>query len=400
MGSSAIVDLESKHMSGAVGRRPVVIVRAEGARLWDSDGKEYLDCAAGHGWANVGHCHPEVTRAIREQAGRLVVHTESAFNDQRALWFGELADVLSEQIGDSPKGALTRIHPCNSGTEAIEAAIKAARLFTGRTEIVAMRDGFHGRTLGALSATWNPKYRKPFEPLVPGFRHTPFDDADAVRAAVNENTAAVIVEIIQGEGGVNPAEEGFLKSVREACDTAGCLLIVDEIQTGLGRTGRWFACERFLDAGVWPDILALGKSLGGGIPMAAAVWREELGVLPTGVHGSTFGGNPLACAAGRAVLRVLRDEALPERAERLGARLLDDLRGLDAPLIREVRGVGLMVGVQLRKKVTPVLKALMDRGVWALPAGATVLRLLPPLVISEEDLKNATDIVAEVLRGG
>ena len=400
MKPSEIVDLERRHMSGAGGRRPAVIVRAEAARLWDAEGKEYIDCAAGHGWANVGHCHPEVTRAIREQAGRLVIHTESAFNDQRALWFGELADVLRERIGDSPKGGLTRIHPCNSGTEAIEAAIKAARLLTGRTEIVALRDGFHGRTLGALSATWNPKYRKPFMPLVPGFRHAPFNDGDAVREAVDENTAAVIVEIVQGEGGVNPAEEGFLRSVRETCDAAGCLLIVDEIQTGLGRTGRWFACERFLDAGVWPDMLALGKSLGGGIPMAAVAWREELGVLPAGVHGSTFGGNPLACAAGRAVLRVLRDEGLPERSERLGARLLEDLRGLDAPLVREVRGVGLMVGVQLRKKVTPVLKALMDRGVWALPAGSTVLRLLPPLVIAEEDLQRATEIIGEVLRDG
>jgi len=398
--TSQIMEMETAHYSGGVGRRPVAIVRAHGARLWDSDGKEYIDCAAGHGWANTGHCHPAVTQAIETQAPKLIAHTESAYNDQRALWFRELAEIMRSELGDSPRGPLSRIHPCNSGTEAIESAIKAARLFTGRPGVVAMRNAFHGRTLGALSATWNPKYRKPFEPLVPGFEHVAFNDADALDKAIDDRTAAILIEVVQGEGGVHPAQAEFLSAARRLCDERGALLIADEIQTGLGRTGRWFASQLFLDAGFRPDIIALGKSLGGGVPMGAAVWREDLGSLPSGAHGSTFGGNPLACAASRAVLGVLRDERLPERAERLGAELLRELRAVEAKQVREVRGLGLMIGIQLRGKVTPLLKELMDRGVWALPAGPTVLRLLPPLVISEHDLNAASRAVREVLGGG
>lgn len=394
MQTQALIDLENAHASGGVGRRPLVIVRAEKVRLWDSDGKEYIDCAAGHGWANVGHSHPAVLRAIRNQAARLVALTESSYNDQRALWFSELAAVLGRTIGPSRRGPLNRIHPCNSGTEAIEAAIKVARYFTGRPGIVALRGGFHGRTLGALSATWNPNYRRPFEPLVPGFHHVPLNDLDALERAVSGQTAAVIVEIIQGEGGVTPGEGQFFQAARQLCDERGALLVVDEIQTGLGRTGRWFACQQH---GLQPDLIALGKALGGGIPMAALVWREELGQLKSGLHSSTFGGNPLACAAGRAVLQVLADEKLPERAARLGERLLAELQALESPLIREVRGAGLMVGLELRRKVTPVLRALMERGIWALPAGPTVLRLLPPLVISEAELGVVVKAIGEVL---
>jgi [amino-group carrier protein]-gamma-(L-lysyl/L-ornithyl)-L-glutamate aminotransferase len=391
-----IRDLEDAHGSGAVGRRPVVIVRGEGARLWDATGRQYLDLGGAHGWAALGHSHPTVTRAVREQAGTLVMQTESSYSEQRALWMAELGAVLAEHFGTTARGPIARIHPCSSGTEANEAAIKLARLVTGRTEFVAVARGFHGRTLGSLSATADPKYRDPFAPLVPGFRHVPLNDIGGLEAAVHAGTAGVIVEIVQGEGGVRPAAPAFLAAARRACDAHGALLIVDEIQTGLGRTGRWFACEH---TGLAPDVVTLGKPLGGGIPMGAAAWRSGLGTFAAGTHGSTFGGNPLACAAGRAVLRAIADERLPERAARLGALVLERLRAHSPSVVREVRGLGLMIGIELRQRVTPVLKALMAGGVWALPAGDSVLRLLPPLVIGEDELLDGTDAVLEALRG-
>lgn len=387
--------LEDAHSSGGVARRPVTIVRAEGARLWDSDGREYIDLGGAHGWASLGHSHPAVIRAIREQAGILVTHTESSYNDQRALWFEELAAVLRDTLGQTQRGAVSRVHPCSSGTEAVEAAIKFARQATGRTEFVGTLRGFHGRTMGALSVTANPKYREGFEPLVPGFSHVELSDVAALDAAITERTAGVILEVIQGEGGVRLAGPEFLNAARRMCDERGALLILDEIQTGLGRTGKWFACQH---AGVLPDIVTIGKPLGGGIPMGAAAWREALGKFKTGTHASTFGGNPLACAASRAALRAIREECLPERAARLGSQLMDQLRSLNAPAIREVRGLGLMIGVELKRRVTPVLKDLMGRGVWAIPAGENVLRLLPPLTIHEADLERGMAEVKEVLR--
>ncbi len=386
---------EDAHGSGAVARRPVALVRAQGASLWDDEGREYLDLGGAHGWAALGHSHPEVTQAIREQAGRLIMQTESSYSDQRAAWFEELGAVLRAHFGSTGRGDLTRIQPCNSGTEANEAAIKLARFVTGRAEFVAAFHGFHGRTLGSLSATAEPKYRQPFEPLVPGFRHVALNDVLALEHAVTRATAGVILEVVQGEGGVRLATPEFLRAARQACDAAGALLIIDEIQTGLGRTGRWFACEHHR---LEPDVLTLGKPLGGGIPMAAAAWRERFGRFAPGIHGSTFGGNPLACAASRAVLRALTEEGLPERAGRLGAVALERLRAAALPVVRDVRGLGLMIGVELRQKVTPILKELMGRGVWALPAGDQVLRMLPPLVIGEDELMRGMGTVIEVLR--
>jgi acetylornithine/LysW-gamma-L-lysine aminotransferase len=384
--NETIITAEDAHASGAYPKRPVALIRGRGARVWDAEGCEYIDCAAGHGVANVGHCHPAVTAAIQEQAATLVTSPETFYNDRRAA----LLDALTART----PGGLNRVFLCNSGAEAVEGAIKAARLFTGRTGIVATMRGFHGRTMGALSATWNKAYREPFDPLVPGVTHVPFDNLDALDRAINEDTAAVLVEIVQGEGGVRPASEGYFTALADLCHARGALLIVDEVQTGLGRTGRWFACEH---EGVVPDVLCLGKALGGGVPMGAVVWREGLGELPAGSHGSTFGGNPLACAASIAVLGVLDEEDLPARAADLGEWLLGDLRALDNPVIREVRGMGLMVGVELRVRVTPVLKSLMERGVLALPAGSTVLRLLPPLVIDEADLETVCGVVREAL---
>lgn len=384
-----IISLEDSHTSGAYPKRPIALVRGQGARVWDADGREYIDCIAGHGVASLGHCHPTVTAAIQEQAELLVTCSETLYNDQRAALLAELAAHVP--------GDLSRAFLCNSGAEAVEGAIKITRLFTGRPGVVATMRGFHGRTLGALSATWNQKYRKPFTPLVPGFSHVPFNDLEAMAAHVTEDTAAVLVEVVQGEGGVRLGDADYFRGLRRLCDERGALLIVDEIQTGLGRTGCWFAYEH---VGITPDVLCLGKAIGGGLPMGAVLWREALGTLPAGVHGSTFGGNPLVCAASRSVLRTLAEEDLPARAARLGQEFMAGLRGIESPLVREVRGRGLMVGVELRRRVTPVLKQLMGRGVLALPAGPTVVRFLPPLVIEEAELQVVLETVRDVLKNG
>jgi acetylornithine/LysW-gamma-L-lysine aminotransferase len=384
-----IISLEDSHTSGAYPKRPIALVRGQGARVWDADGREYIDCIAGHGVASLGHCHPAVTAAIQEQAELLVTCSETLYNDQRAALLAELEAHVP--------GDLSRAFLCNSGAEAVEGAIKITRLFTGRPGVVATMRGFHGRTLGALSATWNEKYRKPFTPLVPGFSHVPYNDLEAMAEHVTEDTAAVLVEVVQGEGGVRLGDADYFRGLRRICDDRGVLLVVDEIQTGLGRTGCWFAYEH---VGITPDVLCLGKALGGGLPMGAVLWREALGTLPAGVHGSTFGGNPLVCAASRSVLRTLAEEDLPARAARLGQEFMAGLRGIESPLVREVRGRGLMVGVELRRRVTPVLKQLMGHGVLALPAGPTVVRFLPPLVIEAAELQVVLETVRDVLKSG
>jgi acetylornithine/LysW-gamma-L-lysine aminotransferase len=382
-----ITTVEDAHTSGAYPKRPIALVRGQGAKVWDVEGHEYIDCMAGHGVASLGHCHPAVTAAIQEQAARLVTCSETLYNDQRATLLAELTARMP--------GNLSRVFLCNSGAEAIEGAIKVARLLTGRPGVVATMRAFHGRTLGALSATWSEKYRKPFLPLVPGFSHVPFNDLAAMAEATTEDTAAVLVEVVQGEGGVRPGDADYFHGLRRLCDKRGALLIMDEVQTGLGRTGRWFAFEH---VGIAPDVLCLGKALGGGLPMGAVVWREALGTLPTGVHGSTFGGNPLACAASRAVLRTLAEEDLPARAAHLGEQFLSGLRAIQSPLVREVRGWGLMVGLELRQRVTPILMGLMTRGVLALPAGPTVVRFLPPLIIDELELQTVLEALQDVLK--
>ncbi len=386
--------IEDRHGSGGVRRRPVTIVRAEGSRLFDAHGKRYVDCAAAHGWAALGHGHPTVTDAIRAQAGTLVMHTESAPNDTRARWFAALVNFLRADFPPNDQGVLSRIQPANSGAEAVEAALKFARYHTGRVEFVSFARGFHGRTFGALSATASGARRETFAPLVPGFVHVPFDDLAAVERAVGDRTAGVVVEIIQGEGGVHEGSTPFLQGLQRCCRERGALLIVDEIQTGFCRTGRRFASAWHEVA---PDVIVLGKALGGGIPMGAAVWRDGLGTFESGFHGSTFAGAPLACAASLATMDVLQRERLADRAARLGTALLADLRALEAPIIRAVRGRGLMIGIELKQKVGPILAQLMDRGVWALPAGLNVLRLLPPLTIPEDDLAFALTAIRETL---
>ncbi len=390
MNYNEISTIESTYASGAVGRRPVALARAKAARLWDSEGNEYIDCAAAQGWANVGHSHPVVTAAIQAQAEMLVASQESSYNDVRAQWMQELAAVLQPRLNWPG----CTIHPSNSGTEANEAAIKLARQLTGRTGLVAAMKGFHGRTMGSLSLTWNKKYRQPFEPLVPGVTHVPYNNIEAMDKAITDNTAAVIVEIVQGEGGVFPGDTEYFQALRRLCTERGALLVVDEIQTGVGRTGRWLACEHH---DLSPDVVTMGKSIGGGLPMGVTAWRNELGRFEPATHGSTFGGNPLACAASRAVLKIMADERLPERSAELGDWLVSELQTLPTDQIREVRGLGLMIGVELRGKVTPVLQKLMQRGVWALPAGLNVLRLLPPLVIEQTDLTRVVEAINDTL---
>jgi acetylornithine/LysW-gamma-L-lysine aminotransferase len=366
--------------------RPLAIVRGEGARLWDSDGSEYIDCVGGQGAANLGHANPAVAEAIATQARTLISCPEMFYNDRRA-------ELMARLVSVAPEG-LERVFLCNSGTEAVEAALKFARATTGRKEFVAAMRGFHGRTMGALAATWEKKYREPFEPLVPGYRHVAYNDLAALDAGVTEQTAAVILEVVQGEGGVRPGTAEYLRGAQQFCRERGALLILDEVQTGFGRTGALFACEHH---GLRPDLLCLAKSMAGGLPMGAVLIGDRVGPLPAQSHGSTFGGNPLASAAALATLDVLERERLAERAAELGTWFAARLQRIQSPLVREVRGLGLMVGVELKQKVTPFLQALMAQGVLALPAGLTVMRFLPPLVISQPDLARAADAVEQVL---
>jgi len=289
---------------------------------------------------------------------------------------------------------LERVFFCNSGTEAVEAALKFARISTGRTEIVAAMRAFHGRTFGALSATFNKKYRQGFEPLVPGFSHVPYNKIETLEEAVTGETAAVILEAIQGEGGVYPADADYIRAARRICDEKGALLIIDEVQSGFGRTGKMFAFQHF---DVTPDLLCCAKSLAGGVPMGAVLFGEKVQNLTPGTHGTTFGGNPLSCAAGIAALTAIEEEDLAGQAAEKGAYLMDKLRQIDSPLIREVRGMGLMVGIELKQKVAPYLKALQDHNILALNAGMTVLRLLPPLVISYEQIDRLVVTLEDVL---
>ncbi len=383
--STTLIATEQQFTSGLYPKRALAIVRGEGARLYDADGQVYIDCVGGQGAANLGHCHPAVVAAIQDQAALLLSCPEIFHNDQRAAYLSELAAAL-------PMPA--RIFLCNSGAEAVEAGLKFARLLTGRTKIIATMRGFHGRTMGALSATWEIKYREPFMPLIPEVSHVPFGDVEALAAAMDTETAALLLEPVQGEGGVRPAPAGYLEAARRICDAHGALLLADEVQTGFGRTGKLFGVEH---SAVIPDLLLMAKSIAGGLPMGAVVIHERHGALPAGAHGTTFGGGPLVCAAARAALRVYQQEDLPRQAAEKGSWLLERLQALRLPAVREVRGLGLLVGLELKGRVQPILQALLERRIVALPAGPNVLRLLPPLVISYDDLDEVVSAVAAVL---
>ena len=381
--------MEDQFSVGVYQKRDLVILRGDGARVWDEAGREYVDCVAGIGVANVGHCHPAVVAAIQSQAARLITCNEIFYNDARAR-------VLERLDRITPEG-INRFFLCNSGTEAVEGAIKFARMATGRKHVVAAMRGYHGKTLGSLSATWERKYKEPFAPLVPDFSHVPYNNAAEFEKAIDDQTAAVILEPIQGEGGVRPATAEFLQAVRTACDKKGALLIIDEIQTGFGRTGRMFACEHF---GILPDILTMAKGIAGGVPMGAIGIDRRVGEIEKQSHTSTFGGNPLACAAATAAIDVLVGQDLPRRAAEMGAYFVERLRAMASPRVREIRGLGLMIGLELKEKAGPFAQALMQEGVLALLAGTTVLRFLPPLVISREQVDRVVDTLAKVLAAG
>ncbi len=378
-------------LGGTTARRgEAVFVRGEGCWMVDSEGHRYLDLSSAQGVAMLGHCHPRVTAAIVHQAQTLALCPNYLYNDVRA----QFADAL---IGVLP-GHLPHAFLCNSGAEAVDGALKFARLTTGRQRFVSTTKGFHGRTFGALSVTWEPKYREGFGPLL-DTTHVPFNDPAALDAAVTDDTAAVIVEIVQGESGVNLSTPTFIETAARVCRERGALLIADEIQTGFGRTGRWFACEH---VGVHPDLLCMAKGLGGGFPMGAVAYSARVrAALSQGAHGSTFGGSPLACAAGLAAIGAYRDEHLIERSADMGAQMLALLRSrLDGvAMVRDIRGLGLMIAVELRGKVAPVLKRLMlEHRVIALPAGPTILRLLPPLILSEDEMVRGVDAIVASLQ--
>jgi acetylornithine/LysW-gamma-L-lysine aminotransferase len=382
--------LESALESGVVPRRgETVMVAGEGCWMIDAEGTRYLDMTAAQGVAMLGYGHPVLTAAIAEQAGTLHACPSFFYNDVRARFLEKLIEVTPDHLGHA--------FLANSGAEANDGTIKFARLATGRTKIIATKNGFHGRTVGAVSLTWNPKYREQFGPLLPDVSHVAYGNLDELEATVDDQTAAVFMEAVQGEGGVNLATPEYWAGVERICREHGALLVFDEVQTGF-RTGRWFAHQHF---DLHPDIITVAKGLGGGFPMAAIVYTGQIQEsLFSGAHGSTFGGNPLACAAGLAALETYQRENLMARAAEIGQLLREKLEAAlnGRRMVREIRGLGLMIGIDLRSKVAPFLKTLMEEhNVIALPAGTTVLRLLPPLIISEEEIDIAVKAIAAVI---
>ena len=351
----SIVSTEQQYAFEVFPKRGLAIVRGDGAILYDASGRAYIDCVAGVGVASVGHSHPDVARAIGEQARTLITCPGIFYNDVRARIVEKLASITPPSV--------SRAFLCNSGTEASEAAIKFA------------------------------KHRNAYEPLLDGFDFVPFNNVDKLRAAVSDDTAAVIVEIVQGEGGVRLGDAAYFAAAREVCDAHGALLVVDEVQTGFCRTGRFFACEHH---GVQPDILCLAKAMAGGVPMGAVLVGDKV-PAEVGMHGSTFGGNPLACAASLATIEVMEREVLAEQARAKGERFAAAFRRRTLRKVRDVRQIGLMIGIELRERARPHIEALMARGVLALPAGPTVIRLLPPLVIEHEALDEVAARLHEVL---
>ena len=386
MSVSDVRMVEDAHLAKFYAKKQLTIVRGKGALVFDAEGKEYVDCMGSYGTCIVGHAHPKVAEAIADQARKLIACHGSTYNDARARFVSKLLTI-------TPRG-MNRFFLSNSGAESVECAIKLARKSTGRRKIVAIKGGFHGKTYGALSATWDSKYRKSFEPLVPDFAHVPFNNEEAAKNNISQETAAVLVEPIQGEGGIRVATAAWLSLLRDLTKDAGALLVADEIQSGFGRTGRMFACDHY---GITPDILCLGKGIASGLPLAVTVASDEImGSLAVGEHTSTFGGNPVACAAGEATINVLLEEHLVENSARVGEYFKDQLLEMQTQLriVREVRGMGLMLGVELRFDVHSILQSALQQGVILLDAGRNVVRFLPPLSIQ----KNHVDLVLSCLR--
>jgi len=380
---------EDQFMGNLYQRFPVTIEKGVGSHVWDIDGKEYIDCMGGYGVALVGYQNQRVNNAIKEQIDKIITVHSSLYNKTRE-------EFLKTLMGLAPKG-LTQVHLNNSGAEAIEAAIKFARKFTGKKGMVAMKGSYHGKSFGALSLTFNPKYRKAFQPLVEKVSFASFGDIESLRSVIDEDTAFVILEPIQGESGIIVAPEGFLQDVRKLCDEKGILLIFDEIQAGLGRTGRLWACDHWNTA---PDILCLAKGIAGGVPMGATLVRQDiLASMSKGEHSSTFGGNPISCAAGTAALKALTEDGLIENSEKMGKIFREGLEKLKEKhtIIREIRGKGLMIGIEMKFEVKDILMGLIREGILMLYSGRNILRILPPLVISENDITKVLHALDSVL---
>jgi acetylornithine/LysW-gamma-L-lysine aminotransferase len=384
-----IIRIENILMANVFAKRPLVLTRGKGALVWDINGKEYVDFTASYGVALIGHSHPRVVEAVCKQAEQLISCHASFYNPVRT-------EFLQKLVSITPKG-LNKAFLSNSGSEAVECAIKLARKYTGKPEIIAFMGAFHGKTMGALSATWDKKYREPFQPLVPEIKHVPPDNLEKVREAITEKTAAILVEPIRGEGGIRVPPDGFLQGLRELCDEKDILLIFDEVQTSFGRTGKMFACEYW---GVVPDVMCLAKPFAGGLPIGITVAKDNvMASLKVGEHSTTFSGSPLVCAAGCAAIDVLLEEKLPERAAIQGNYFKEQLKNLQSKhkIMKEVRGLGLMLGIELKFDVFNILLKSMDRGALFLDAGRNVIRFLPPLVIEKAQIDKAISVLDVVL---
>jgi acetylornithine aminotransferase/acetylornithine/N-succinyldiaminopimelate aminotransferase len=393
MDTKTLMEWSAKYHTPNYGRTPLVLVRGDGSRVWDSDGREYLDFTTGIAVTGLGHCHPVVTGAIREAAATLL-HVSNIFHNAPQVHLAKL--LVEYSFAD-------RVFFCNSGAEANEAALKVVRkyakerLATDRYEIIATHNSFHGRTLATVSATGQPKYHHGFEPLMPGFKHVPYNDLRAMERAMDSRTAAILVEPIQGEGGVNIPDEGYLPGLRKLCDESGALLIFDEVQTGVGRTGRLWAYQH---SGVEPDVMTLAKALANGIPIGAMLCREEVAAaLTAGSHGSTFAGSAFVTSVALATLTTIIGDKLPERAEQRGRELMDGVRELQKtlPVITEVRGRGLLIGIELTRPAGPVMDACREAGLLVLTAGEKVVRLAPPLIVESVDCRRALEILGTAL---
>jgi len=380
---------EDQYLGNLYQRFPVTIEKGLGSHVWDTDNNEYIDCMGGYGVALVGHRNERVVNAIKSQIDKVITVHSSFYSKTREKFLQTLIDT-------APSG-LSQVHLNNSGAESIEAAIKFARKFTGKKKMVAMKGSYHGKSMGALSLTFNPKYREPFQPLVEEVLFSPYGDVDALQNVVDKDTAFVILEPIQGESGIHVPPDGFLQEVRKICDENDSLLIFDEIQSGLGRTGSMWASEHWKTV---PDIMWLAKGIAGGVPMGVTLVRPDiLAVMKKGEHSSTFGGNPLACAAGTATLHALTQDGLIENAKSMGEKFSHGLEELKSKhkIIREVRGKGLMIGVELKFEVKDILMEGIKNGLLLLYSGRNILRFLPPLVISEEDIVKTLQILDELL---
>ncbi len=388
--TAKIIEGFNKFVMPTYKRSPIVISRGKGSKVWDVDGKEYLDLFAGWGVSGIGYCHPRVVKAIQSQAEKLI-HMPNNF-------YNELQGKLAERISSKSFGG--QCFFCNSGAEAVEAALKLARKYgvsSGRHEIITMENSFHGRTFGALSATGQAKYRDGFGPILPGFRYVPFGDTCALRDAFSENTCAVMVELVQGEGGIHVASKEYFQEVRNFCSDRDVLLIFDEVQTGVGRTGEYFGYQLY---DVEPDMMTLAKVLGGGFPIGALVVQQRLSeVLVPGNHASTFGGSPLACAAALAVFEAIEEDNLLENVKAMGAYLREKLESfkLRYPIIKEVRGVGLMIGAELKSEAGNIATRCVEKGLLINCTAGNVLRFLPALTITRQEIDQGMKILDSVL---